>query len=100
MGLIIVTTRTRRFKFAIYKTVEVSNRSNGIGRKLLLSSVLTPRSIRKLLLNQLFQVNSFVKLICFCSWVANKSFRIKSLGNLVDVSKDGEHSAKLEDIPS
>ena len=102
MGLIVVTTRARGFKFAIYETIEVSKKSNGIGawKGALLSSVLTPRSIRILLLNQLFQVNSFVKLICFCSWVANKPLRIKSLGDLKDVSEDGKHSAKLEEIPS
>lgn len=82
--MIVVTTRARGFKFAIYETIEVSKKSNGIGawKGALLSSVLTPRSIRILLLNQLFQVNSFVKLVCLCSWVANKPFGIKGFGNL------------------
>lgn len=48
----------------------------------ILPSILTPGIIWVLFFDQFFQVNNFIELVRFCSWITDETFRIKTFSDL------------------
>jgi len=65
-----------------------------------LSCILAPVIIGELLLNELLQINGLVELVCFCTRIADETFRVKTLCDLENVSINKCQVPRNSDVPS